>query len=201
MSADVNCDDDRSQRMPRPGEPDEQVLARLRHGDIAALGTVFEQLGPRVYRIARHMLGNQADAEDVTHDIFLDLLARSDRFAGRSRFSSWLHRVTVNACLNRLKRRRRRTAAEAGGAEACLDDPSVTGERRETASRVSDALGRLSPDYRACVVLRELEGYSYAQIAELLEIPIGTVMSRLSRARRLLVAELRIGAPLASSRE
>ena len=181
----------------RSREPDARTLDRLRSGDAAALAPVFELFGLRVHRTALRMMGNQADAEDVTQEIFLRVLEQANRFDGRSRFSTWLYRLAVRHCLNRIRQRGRRTAAEdeagARRARRGLTRDASPIERltaQDDLALVDRLLSGLSPHYRACVVLREIEGFSYAEIAELLELPIGTVMSRLSRARALLSSQL-----------
>lgn len=174
-------------------EPDAETVVRLRAGDITALAAVFRACGPRVYRLCRRMLGNAPDAEDATQEIFLRAYERAATFDGRARFSTWLHRLAVHHCLNRLKQRRRHETALQQGVTtaqpkraASLPEAALLSE--DAAARVDAWLDALPPHYRACFVLREVEELSYAEIADLLEIPVGTVMSRLSRARRMLRA-------------
>jgi RNA polymerase sigma-70 factor, ECF subfamily len=175
-------------------EPQAETVARLRNGDIAALETVFRSLSSAVIRLSRALLGNSADAEDATQEIFLRVYQQAPKFDGRARFSTWVHRVAVWYCLNKLRQQRRRAAAETSAGEhrvrlaaaAPADPPESAAERRLAAA----LLERLPPVHRACLALREIEGRSYAEIADLLGVPIGTVMSRLSRARRLLAAML-----------
>lgn len=176
-----------------PNEPDPRTLDRFRKGDLTALAVVFKLYGTPVYRLARRMMGNQADAEDATQEIFLRTFEQADKFHGRSSLFTWLYRLAVRHCLNELKRRRRRDVRE----HALTDGDQLA--YRETArsplehlvvkeeSEFLDALLQsLAPNYRACILLREVQGLSYAEIAEHLEIPIGTVMSRLARARQVL---------------
>ena len=174
-------------------EPDPHTLDRFRNGDLSALAVVFKLYGAPVYRLARRMMGNQADAEDATQEIFLRAFEQADKFQGRSNLFTWLYRLAVRHCLNRIKQRRRRDVREH------LSATNDQWARRETApspvehlvikeqSEFLDALLQsLPPNYRACILLREVQGLSYARIAEHLEIPIGTVMSRLARARQVL---------------
>ncbi len=167
-----------------------------------AFGAVFDAHGQRVYRLARRLLGNEADAEDATQEVFLRAGQQADRFDGRSSLFTWLYRLTVWHCFNKLKQRKRRHAHEgafsirrhaadrATGAEPV--DRLGANEDRDLADRLLESL---PPAYRACLILREVEGLSYARIAELLDIPMGTVMSRLSRARRALRARLPVATP------
>jgi RNA polymerase sigma-70 factor (ECF subfamily) len=178
---------------PSIGQPDQHTLKRFRAGDIAALSAVFKLYGPRVYRLARRMMGNQPDAEDATQEIFLRAFQQADKFHGRSGLYTWLYRLAVRHCLNLIKQQSRRNGRtytlhaqtdwpEAGTTPSPLD-AVVEGERGEL---IDGMLQALPAGYRACLLLREVEGLSYAEIAELLAIPPGTVMSRLARARQAL---------------
>lgn len=194
---------------PTSSEPDELTLTRLKQGDIGALARVFELFALRVHRLSRRMIGNQADAEDVTQEVFLRVFEQAGKFDGRCRFSTWLYRLAVRHCLNRIKQRDRRTAAESRAhdhaernREPMVRSPSERLVVQDELVLVDQLLASLPPHYRACIVLREIEDLSYAQIAELLEIPVGTVMSRLARARQSLrarLAESREERPLAGN--
>ncbi|MBM4013981.1 MAG: RNA polymerase sigma factor [Planctomycetes bacterium] len=162
------------------------AVAQLARGDAAALAHCFRVHGPRVWRIARSLLGQATEADDAVQEVFLRVHARAAQFDGRGAFAGWLHRLAVNHCLNRLAQLRR----ERGRAAAI--DPDALGREREPPLDVRDALerelARLPDEQRAVVVARELGGLSYQEIAQALAIPIGTVMSRLARARERLVA-------------
>jgi RNA polymerase sigma-70 factor (ECF subfamily) len=176
---------------------DAAVLARFRDGDVAALGTVFELYGPRVHRLARAIMGNPADAEDATQEIFVRAFERARQFDGRSGLFTWLYRLAVRHCLNKLRVQQRRRTHEQSLAwgrphQDAQDDGSplhgmIRAEQALTADR---ALQALPAPYRVCLVLRELEGLTYAEIAGVLHIPLGTVMSRLARARHLLISRV-----------
>ncbi len=172
-------------------ELDDGVLQALRGGDLAALEATYRLFGGRVLRLSRLLLGCPADAEDATQEVFLKVFERAQQFDGRSRFSTWLHRLTVNHCLNRIERERLRRAEELStGDEHLLDglpSPLELAHESESKERLEQFLGRLSAEHRAVLVLREIEGLSYGEIAAALEIPVGTVMSRLARARARLV--------------
>lgn len=172
-------------------DPDQELVLGLRRRDMGALRAAYERHGERVQRLCRRLLGRPADAEDAAQDVFLKLLERAGAFDGRARFSTWLHRLTVNTCLHRLERERLRLVrplpepdqapADAGAA------PEESLARTETRLALERLLARLSGEHRAVLVLRELEGLSYREIAAALEVPEGTVMSRLARARAELV--------------
>jgi RNA polymerase sigma-70 factor, ECF subfamily len=169
------------------------VLERCKRGDVAALGTIYETHGDQVWRVARNVLGSDAEADDATQEVFLRVFERLPSFDGRALFSTWLHRLSVRWCLNRLASQRThlRSAEPLQDVDPdALADAATTRAFDDVAARDETEfyLGRLDPQARAILVLRELEGLDYAEIADVLEIPLGTVMSRLSRARAKLGA-------------
>ena len=172
------------------GELDGATLEGLRRRDPHALAECFRTFGKRTYRLARGILGQGADAEDATQEVFLRVREKAASFDGQRSFAAWLRRLAVNHCLNRLEEKRRRDA------RVDLRDPDLVPVRSqadfETAESLERALATLPDEQRAVLVLREIEGLTYREIAESLSIPIGTVMSRLARARERLVLELGI---------
>lgn len=163
------------------------TLKRCREGDVEALGVLFELFGDRVYRLCLNILGSPADAEDATQEVFLRIFHKAGTFAGRSRVATWIHRLTVNFCLNQLKSRKRRTLQSLEALPqvepVTLVDGSRAMEQRETVSQVRGILARMPEEARTIFLLREVEDLSYREIGEILDLPLGTVMSRLSRAR------------------
>ncbi|HET7487922.1 MAG TPA: sigma-70 family RNA polymerase sigma factor [Acidimicrobiales bacterium] len=161
-------------------------------GDRVALEVLLRRHVDRLHALCRRMLGSDADADDATQEGLM-AVARAlaaGRFDGRSSFGTWAYRVTANACLDELRRRGRRPApvadedlerAVAGAAPDALVAGRVDVER---------ALARLPLEFRAAVVLRDLCGLDYAEIAEVLDIPPGTVRSRIARGRAALVPVL-----------
>jgi RNA polymerase sigma-70 factor (ECF subfamily) len=172
-------------------DPDLALVEGLRRREMDSLQQAYERHGTWVQHLCRRFLGRGSDAEDAAQDVFVKLYERAGSFDGRSRFSTWLHRLTVNLCLHRLERERLRAArALPSDEDAPLDSgagPSDALARVEANAQLEQLLGRLSPEHRAVVVLRELEQLSYREIALALDLPEGTVMSRLSRAREQLV--------------
>ena len=177
-------------------DPDRALVEGLRRGEREALRATYERHGARVYRLSLRLLGSGPDAEDLTQEVFLKLFERAALFDGRSRFTTWIHRLTVNACLHKLEKeglRRARPLPEEDRAPADPGGgPEDALERGDERRALADLLARLAPEQRAVLVLRELEGLSYREIAAVLAIPEGTVMSRLSRARERLVRLARI---------
>lgn len=150
------------------------------------------------------MAGNDADGLDATQEALLALVRGLPRFDGRAAFSTWAYRVATNACLDELRRRSRRPVPVDD--EGHVERP-VVGAAPGTADAVADrldldaALQVLSPDFRAVVVLRDVLGFDYGAIAETLDVPIGTVRSRLARARGQLADQLAPAAPEPGGRE
>jgi RNA polymerase sigma-70 factor (ECF subfamily) len=170
-------------------------LFLCQRGDLRALEALFATYGDRVYRLCLHLLGQAADAEDAAQEVFLRVLQRAGQFAGRSRLSTWIYRVTVNHCLNRARRGRACSTSLAELEDeaqplSLAPSPFERSVQAEEQAQLRGWLERLSPERRAVLVLREIEGLSYQGIAEVLDLPIGTVMSRLARARENLMSEV-----------
>jgi RNA polymerase sigma-70 factor (ECF subfamily) len=190
-----------SHRADHPGlarpaleELDELTLLRARRGDEAATRALFDRYKEPVFRFLWRMLGRQATSavvEDLTQDTFLRGFAALDRFSpdGPARLSTWLLAIAARLALNELRRQRRR-----GGTAMVELDDSLRGsgrtdeaaERRAIGARIAQELERLSPEHRAVFVLRDYHDLSYHEIAHALDIELGTVQSRLSRARAAL---------------
>jgi RNA polymerase sigma-70 factor (ECF subfamily) len=174
---------------------DEQaILERVRRGDQAAYRGVVERYQGRLFAVARGILRDGDEASDVVQETFLRAYLRLATFHEGSQLFTWLYRIAVNLCLDRIRRRRREAAALY---DARLDRADVglgRGERSpfeqhaaaELSQRLLAALDGLPPAHRAVIVLREVEGLSYAEIARAVGCPVGTVMSRLFHARRKL---------------
>jgi RNA polymerase sigma-70 factor (ECF subfamily) len=176
----------------------DQLIAAARRGDKAALNRLLMDSRPRLLAVALRVVRDRDDAEDVVQEALLKVCRSLARFEGRSSFSTWLHRIVVNAALDRLRRhgaRRERQADDDDRDVAPADKvdeqtPERVVSRRETGAVVRGALARLSPVHREVLELREFEGESYRDLARLVRCPVGTVMSRLHHARHRLAAEL-----------
>lgn len=170
-------------------DPDQALVRGLARRERSALREAYERHGERVQRLCARLLGCPADAEDATQDVFLRLFEHAGSFDGRARFSTWLHRLTVNLCLHRLEKEQLRRARPLSEHDDLVEPggpPLESLSRTEAHARLQTLLARLSPEHRAVLVLRELEGLPYQEIAATLDIPAGTVMSRLARARENL---------------
>ena len=167
-------------------EEDADVAAALA-GDTRALDTVLRAHYDRLYAVCRRLTGNDADAADACQESLVGIVRNLQKFDGRSRFGTWAYRIAVNASLDEMRRRKRRPQPVDADD---LDRGAYVG--RDHATGVVDrlvldaALTELSPEFRAAVVLRDVAGLDYAEIAEALEIPPGTVRSRIARGRAAL---------------
>lgn len=142
-----------------------------------------------MYNLALRLLANAQDAEDVTQTVFFNAFLKLQTFDPRYRFFSWIYRMTLNESLNVLKRRKPTVALE-DMPEIPAPAPATDGAT-EAGDRVDQALIRLKPNDRAVVVLKHLESFSYEEIADMLDIPVRTVKSRLFTARERLRLTLR----------
>ena len=154
-------------------------VARARNGDEAAYRWLLGRYRMRVVRLAAHVLRRDGDAEDVAQEAFLRAFRRLPDFRGQGRFSAWLFQITVRLCLDR--RRSARWGREAP--EDAAPPTSSLSQSPDTRLLIETLLDRLSPPMRAALVLREIEGLDYDEIAAMLQIPVGTVRSRLHTAR------------------
>jgi RNA polymerase sigma-70 factor (ECF subfamily) len=173
---------------------DPTLLARLRAGDARAFEEMVTAYQHRVFGVALRMLGSRAEAEDVAQETFLRAHRALGEFRGEARLGTWLYAIASRLCLNRLASGQRRY--ERGDAEALLRLPAPGGdaadalERTEVAAALHDAIAALPEERRIVVILRDLEGLAYEEIAEALGLELNTVRSRLHRARLDLKAKL-----------
>jgi RNA polymerase sigma-70 factor, ECF subfamily len=171
-----------------------RFLDRLRAGDAPAFEELVMTYQHRVFGVALRMLGNRAEAEEVAQEAFVRAHRALGAFRGDAKLSTWLYAITSRLCLNRLASGERRLTRQGEDALLRLSDagprPDAALERRELETALGRAIAELPEDRRIVVVLRDLEGLSYEEIAEVLELPLGTVRSRLHRARADLKEKL-----------
>ncbi|HZO91391.1 MAG TPA: sigma-70 family RNA polymerase sigma factor [Chthonomonadaceae bacterium] len=156
-------------------------LDRCAAGEERAIRWVLQRYRDRVVRLAAHVLHNPREAEDVAQEAFVKAFRQIGQFRGESGFYAWLYRIVINLCLDRM--RRKCVSAEMPLEEGTL--PSLTAYTPDVDKRLAvvQVLESLTPPMRAALVLREVEGLEYAEIAAVLQIPVGTVRSRLNTAR------------------
>jgi RNA polymerase sigma-70 factor (ECF subfamily) len=184
---------------------DGDLLRRLRAGDDDAFSELYRRWQAPMYRFALRMSGSPAVAEDVTQEVFMAIMAEGSRYdPGRGAVSSYLYGIARHHVLRRLERERglvpfperdEDAAVPAASAWGELADPLAEAVRRERIDRVWQAVLALPPHYREAVVFCDLQGLSYAEVADVLGCPVGTVRSRLHRGRDLLGTKLQAVGP------
>ncbi len=191
---------------------DEDDLDRARQGDRDAFGRLVRLHQRRVYAAALHITGNHSDADDVTQEAFVRAYKGLATFDGRADFFTWLYRITINTALNALRTDKRGSAlqqksgteaAHVGGRPEALGQaastPAQSAQMTAEVTRVLDAVASLSASLRVTLVLATIEELPHKQIAEILEIPEGTVAWRVNEARRLLRQRLTTTTPVLPS--
>ena len=177
-------------------QQDDLLVHKAQKGDIEAFEELICAYEHRIYNIAYRMMGNPDDAMDVAQEALLKIYRSFKKFKNQSTFSTWIYRVTVNTCLDELRKKKKgfllHLNDEEGSGKDIMDSssdslPEVSYERKERLKSLQKAILELVPDYRSVIVLRDIQGFSYEEIAEILHCPLGTVKSRINRAR----AELR----------
>jgi len=186
-------------------DSDETLVKRVQEGDREAFRQLVERYQRRLFSVAYGMLRNREDSMDVVQESFVKVYRHIDSFLGTSSFYTWAYRICVNLCIDQLRKRARRQQVDYDDAmqrseEVDGDDnimPSTLGvnpakvyQRKELLEQLSAAMEALSEKHRSIIILREVQGLSYTEIAEILEISKGTVMSRLHHARQNLQKSL-----------
>ena len=186
-----------------PTATDAELLAAHCAGDPDAFSELVKRHRDRLWAVAMRTTGDPEEAADAVQDALISAYRRADQFRGDSAVTTWLHRIVVNASLDRMRRRAVRPwvplpeeRGESGpravlADEAALADPRDAMEARETSLEIQAALAELPPDQRAAVVLVDLEGYPVDEAARILDCPTGTVKSRCFRGRAKLAERLR----------
>ncbi len=185
---------------------DHELVQRVQAGDSAAFRALFDKYHRRAFAVAMGVVKNEDDALDAVQEAFVKVHKNIDKFQGTSSFYTWLYRIVMNVSIDHIRRTSRRKSldfderalheeSEVAGDGALV--PSVTNAnpgkaalRRELGGAIQAALQQLPEHHRAVIVLREIEGMSYEEMAEALEVPKGTIMSRLFHARKKMQAAL-----------
>jgi RNA polymerase sigma-70 factor (ECF subfamily) len=175
---------------------DQRLIAECLRGDPAAFGVLVRRYQDRLYNTVFRLVGNAEDAQDVVQEAFLNAYQSLGGFKGDSLFFTWLYRIAVNAAISFKRKRRVVIPIDAArgvvsgvprGVEppdpSELSRPGHALEQEEQERRIQRALSRLSPEHRAVLILKDMEGQKYETMAEILQVPIGTIRSRLHRAR------------------
>ncbi len=183
------------------GDEDEPLIAACRAGQTQAFGELVRRYQDRLYPTLLHLTGSAEDARDLLQESFFRAYQKLDHYRGGSSFYTWLYRLSINLAISERRRRRSRPLARlsdiypdaARTAPEPIDhrDPGRFMEVAERDAQIHRALDALAPDHRAVVVLKDFDGLRYDQIADVLGVPVGTVRSRLHRARHELRERLR----------
>ena len=185
-------------RIAAERDADEQLVARAQDGDVAAFELLVRKYQQKAIQLVSRLVG-EADAPDVAQEAFIKAYRALPGFRGQSAFYTWLYRIAINSAKNHLVSRARRPAGQDidiveaelyghTGQLSDLDTPESVLLAQEIKDKVSLVIGRLPPDLRQAIVLRELDGLSYEEISEVMRCPIGTVRSRIFRARESIDA-------------
>jgi len=180
---------------------DIELVERSKQGDPVAFEELVIMHQKLIYNLAYRMMGNEEDACDVVQEAFLRAFKSLKKFNMKSSFSTWLYRIASNICIDQLRKNKKFRVypmsyqdnfSENNTKFAVESDdlPEEQAERRETRKRVNQAINKLPEEHRIIVVLRDIQGMSYKEIAEILKLNIGTVKSRINRARLSLKKEL-----------
>ena len=176
--------------------PDDLLLRRARDGDTAAFGELVERHQSRIYAVCLRILADPEEARDAAQDAFITAFRKLAQFRGDAAFTTWLHRIAVNACYDELRRAKRRpmlhTVSTTDDDRAPEPGPPSADHADEIAGTldVTRALAAIPDDFRIALVLADVEDLPYDEIARVLEVPVGTVKSRVHRGRIALAKEL-----------
>lgn len=177
-----------------PERAEDDLLARARAGDHRAIEEIFNAHRNQVYTLAYRMTGNATDAEDLCQEVFLQVMRKIGSFQGRSSFSTWLYRVTVNRSRDFLRGKKRNPELLSQDEESAepreesllgrsTPSPEASAISSDARRLVQEALMELPLTLRAPLVLHELQGFEYREVARMLRLPVGTVKSRIFRGR------------------
>lgn len=178
--------------------PDDELVAAARGGDAAAMDQLLRRHYGRVHAVCRRIAGSTRDADDAAQEAMIRVVRNLDTFDGRSAFGTWVYRIATNTALDELRKRKRRPQLHVVNDDDDLRvanepvDPLAHRHVESVADRITidAALAALPDEFKAAVVLRDVGDLDYAEIAAALDLPIGTVKSRIARGRRLLIEKL-----------
>lgn len=179
---------------------DRELIRRVKGGEVDAFNDIIRKYQDKIFNAVLRHVGNYQDACDVTQAVFINAFRSIREFKEDSSLATWLHRIAYNASISFFRERGRRKAlslvtegedGEVLNEPAADGDPSGEAAGSEVRDKIQQALRRLDDESRQIVILREFEGYAYEEIAEVLQVPVGTVRSKLHRARLFLQEKLR----------
>lgn len=178
-------------------EDDLSLIDQCLEGQSAAFGELVRKYQDRLYNTMVHVVGSAEEARDVVQEAFVQAFVKLESFQRNAAFYTWLYRIAFNTAISRRRKRKPTVSVEQGreegGLEPCDPGEAPEGriEQKERVAQVQAGLAALSEEHRTVLVLKEMEGYRYEEIAEILDVPVGTVRSRLFRARAQLRDQLK----------
>lgn len=182
---------------------EQKLIERASGGDPAAFNTLMAAHEKRMYAVALRMFANREDAQDCLQEAMLRIYRSIGNFKGQSSFATWVYRITMNSCLDELRRKKNKQSTSLDGlldqGWAPADEgaaPEKHAMRSELRRELKRAIHELPEDMRSAVILRDVQGFSYEEIAQVLNVNVGTVKSRISRAREKLRGKLKENAEL-----
>lgn len=165
------------------------LIEEAKRGDKDAFALLVKKYKEKVFRFAFGMLSDRMEAEDVSQEAFIKAFYSLSKLDNNYAFTSWLTRIAFNLCYDRIKKRKKESIISIELLETNVS--SIGMERTDLTMTIQEAMKTLSPEHREAVILRDVEGYSYDEIAEILNMPLGTVKSRINAARLLLRKEMK----------
>lgn len=176
---------------------EKMLIKKAMKGDVDAFEKIVLFYEKKIYNIAFQMFKNEHDAYDASQEVFIKVYKSIDKFNFKASFSTWLHRIAVNTCIDEYRKKKRKVyntfsldepvESESNSIERQIEDKSMTPEeiimQNETVDEMRVAIQQLKEDHRIIIILRDIKGYAYEEIANILDCSVGTVKSRLSRAR------------------
>lgn len=169
---------------------EQMLIQRYKKGDINAFEILISGYDKKIYNIAFGLVGNEEDAKDIAQDALIKAFINIKYFRGESSFSTWIYRIVMNTGKDFLRRRRQELSFEESHSKKEMKDenpgPLETLENRESSDEIHQILLHLKEEYRSVIILKDLHGFSYQEIADILDIQLGTVKSRISRGRYIL---------------
>lgn len=169
-----------------------ELISRCKKNDMDAFESLILSYEKKIYNLCFYMLKNKDDALDASQEVSIKIYKSIDKFKGESKFSTWVYRITYNTCMDYIKKRRDELSYDDVINPETHVDSRIEGiiETRELQYEIKKCILKLSNDFRTIIILRDINGLSYQEIADILNIEIGTVKSRLNRARETLRNEL-----------
>jgi RNA polymerase sigma-70 factor, ECF subfamily len=175
--------------------PERELVRKSRDGDIYAFEELIKSYEKRIFNIAFRMTGNREDASDTAQEACIKIFKSLDKFKENSSFSTWVYRITSNVCIDEIRKRKNNVIpliveSQDGDYEMPVEDksqrPDEIIENKEMSMLIKKCINELIPEHRIIIIFRDIYGYTYEEISETLSISMGTVKSRLNRARNML---------------